>query len=112
MADGRQHIEDARTIILEVAAKLDGLKDSISADEYAEFELYMTDAQKWVNMCRRKVWLRGKEGTDKAQRCLDTAQDLQASLDQPAVAVDAAGDLSAQLESLARILATKSQTLT
>lgn len=112
MADGRQHIEDTRTIILEVAAGLDGFKGTMSADEFAEFEIYMTDAQKWVKMCRRKVWLRGKEGTDKAQRCLDTAQELQASLDQPAQAVDAAGDLSALLESLARILATKSQTLT
>ena len=112
MADGRQHIEDTRAIILEVAAGLDGLKGTMSEGEHAEFEIYMADAQKWVNMCRRKVWLRGQEGTEKAQRCLDTAQVLQASLDQPAEAVDAAGDLSAQLESLARILATKSQVLT
>ncbi len=112
MADGRQHIEDTRAIILEVAAGMDGFKDTMSDDEFAEFETYINSAQEWVKMCRRKVWLRGQEGTAKAQRCLDTAQELQASLDQPAQAVDAAGDLSAELESLARILATKSQVLT
>ena len=112
MADGRQIIEDTRTIILDVANQKDGLKDTFSDSQFTEFEHYVNEAQKWVGMCRRKVWLRGKEGTDRAQRCLDSAQALQSSLDQPAVAVDAAGDLSAQLESLARIVSTKSQTLT
>lgn len=112
MADGRQHIEDTRAIILEVAAGMDRIKETMSDDEFAEFEMYINSAQDWVKSCRRKVWLRGQEGTARAQRCLDTAQELQASLDQPAKAVDAAGDLSVQLESLARILATKSQVLT
>ena len=112
MADGRQHIEDTRAIILEAAGGLDGFKDSMSDDQFAEFEMYMESTQKWVKMCRKKVWLRGKEGTDRAQRCLDSAQQLQASQDQPVAAVEAAGDLAAQLESLARVLATKSQVLT
>ena len=112
MADGRQHIEDTRAIILEVAAGMDGIMETMSDDEYTEFEMYINSAQDWVESCRKKVWLRGQEGTAKAQRCLDTAQELQGSLHQPTKAVDAAGDLSAQLESLARVLATKSQTLT
>jgi len=112
MADGRQLIEDTRAIILDVAGGLDGFKDTMSDDQFAEFEMYVESAQKWVKICRKKVWLRSQEGTDRAQRCFDAAQRLDASQDQPTAALDAAGDLAAQLESLARVLATKSQVLT
>lgn len=112
MADGRQHIEDTRTIILETAAGLDNLEDSYSEEEFAEFEEYLEDAQKWVQMCRRKVWLRGQEGTAMAQGCLDAANQLQAHINEPSIAVEALADLSFKLESLARVLATKSQVLT
>jgi hypothetical protein len=112
MADGREHIEDSYAIILDVASRLDGQKGSYSDDEFAELGRYVEAAQKWVGLCRKKVWLRGSEGTERAQKCLGSAQKLQAGLDQPSVAVDAAGDLAAQLESLARVIATKSQVLT
>lgn len=112
MTDGRQLIEDTRAIILEVAAGLDGLKGAFSDDEFAEFEMYLESAQKWVNLCRKKVWLRGKEGTDMAQGCLEAAERLQASLDDPEAAIDAMAEVSSKLESLARVISTKSQVLT
>ncbi|MDY7076778.1 MAG: hypothetical protein SXV54_07605 [Chloroflexota bacterium] len=112
MVDGRQLIEDTRNIILEVSAGLDAQKGTFSDEQFAEFEMYIESAQKWVKLCRKKVWLRGKEGTDMAQRCLSAADRLQTSLDKPAVAIVAAADVSTQLESLARVISTKSQVLT
>jgi hypothetical protein len=112
MADGRQHIEDTYGIISDLAGRLDGLKGAFSGDEYAEFEMYLESAQKWVKLCRGKVWLRGKEGTEKAQQCLDAANEIQPSLDDPAAAIDSLADLSTRLESLARVVATKSQVMT
>lgn len=111
MADGRQHIEDTRTIILEVAGGLDGYKNTMSEDQFAEFELYTESAQKWVKLCRRKVWLRGQEGTAVAQRCLNSANELRTAND-PETAIEAMAEVSAKLESLARLLSTKSQVLT
>ena len=112
MADGRQLIENTRSIILEVTTGLDGHRDAYSDEEFTEFGMYLESAQKWVKLCRKKVWLRSKEGTDRAQRCLNAANRLQSSLDEPAAAIDAAADISTQLESLARIISTKSQVLT
>jgi hypothetical protein len=112
MADGRQHIEDTYAIISDVASRFDGWKDNLSGDDLAEFEMYLESAQKWVKLCRGKVWLRGKEGTDRAQECLDAARKLQSSLDEPAAAIDAVADTSMRLESLARVVATKSQVMT
>jgi len=112
MTDGRQLIEDTRAIILEIAAGLDSLKEPFSDDEFAEFEMYLESAQKWVKLCRKKVWLRGKEGTDMAQGCLEAAERLQASLDDPEAAIDAMAEVSSKLESLARVISTKSQVLT
>ena len=37
MTDGRQLIEDTRSIVLEVCAGLDGRKDTFSDEELAEF---------------------------------------------------------------------------
>jgi hypothetical protein len=112
MADGRQLIEDTRNIILEIEGRRNDVEGSFSGDEFTEFTLYIESALKWVELCRRKVWLRGKEGTDMAQECLVAANELAASLENPAAAVDAAADVSAQLEALARVISTKSQVLT
>ncbi len=112
MADGRQLIEDTRAVILEVANGCDALRDTFTDEEIAEFEVYLEAAQKWVKLCRRKVWLRSQEGTEMAQRCLDAARRLQTSLGDPPAAVDAMAEVSSNLESLARVIATKSQVLT
>jgi hypothetical protein len=47
-----------------------------------------------------------------AQACLDAANTLLAGLAAPEVAMEAASDLAYRLESLARLLSTKSQVLT
>ena len=112
VADGRQHIEDTTAIIEEVSARLGDLKDGYSADQLAELEMYLESAQKWVKLCRRKVWLRGQEGTAMAQGCLDSANQLQAAMKEPDDAIEAVAELSYKLESLARVLSTKSQVLT
>lgn len=112
MADGRDHIEDTNTIIQEVAEQLGELGDTYSADQLDEFETYLESAQKWVKLCRRKVWLRGQEGTAMAQGCLDSANQLQAAIKEPDEAIEALADVSYKLESLARVLSTKSQVLT
>jgi len=112
VADGRDHIEDANTIIQEVAGQLGDLGDTYSADQLAEFEMYLESAQKWVKLCRRKVWLRGQEGTAMAQGCLDSANQLQAVIKGPDDAIEALVEVSYKLESLARVLSTKSQVLT
>jgi hypothetical protein len=112
VADGRQHIEDTYDVIQEVSDQIGDLKDNYSADEFAELEIYLESAQKWVKLCRRKVWLRGQEGTAMAQGCLDSANRLETALDDPAAGIDTMAELSAKLESLARVLSTKSQVLT
>lgn len=112
MADGRDHIEDTNTIVQEVTGQLGALGDTYSADQLDEFEMYLESAQKWVKLCRRKVWLRGQEGTAMAQGCLDSATQLQAAIKEPDEAIEALADVSYRLESLARVLSTKSQVLT
>jgi hypothetical protein len=112
VADGRDHIEDTNTIIQRVAGQLGGLGDTYSADQLDEFEMYLESAQKWVKLCRRKVWLRGQEGTAMAQGCLNSANQLQAAIKEPEDAIEALADVSYKLESLARVLSTKSQVLT
>jgi hypothetical protein len=47
-----------------------------------------------------------------AQGCLDSANQLQAVLREPDEAIEALADVSYRLESLARVLSTKSQVLT
>ena len=112
MADGRQHIEDTYTIIQKASGRIGDLEDTYSADELAELQIYLESAEKWVKLCRRKVWLRGQEGTAMAQGCLDSANRLEIALDDPEAGVDTMAELSAKLESLARVLSTKSQVLT
>jgi hypothetical protein len=112
VTDGRDHIEDTNTIIQEIAGQRGDLNDTYSADQLDEFEMYLESAQKWVKLCRRKVWLRGQEGTAMAQGCLDSANQLQAVLKEPDEAIEALADVSYKLESLARVLSTKSQVLT
>jgi hypothetical protein len=112
MADGRTIIEDVRGIIQEVSNGLDDLKETFSDAQFSELEGYVEASSKWVKLCRKKVWLRGKQGTDMAQECLDAATELRASLDDPPAAIDACADLAQQLEVLARLIATKAQVLT
>ena len=112
MADGRDIIEQAYETLMQVSGKTDELKGGYSKDEHIELTEILEGAQKWVGLCRRKIWLRGKEGTDLAQGCLDAASRLQASLGQPVDAIEAAADLSARSEALARLISTKSQVLT
>jgi hypothetical protein len=112
VADGRDHIEDTYSIIQEVSGQLGDLTNEYSADELAEFEMYLESAQKWVQLCRRKVWLRGQQGTSMALGCLESAQRLQTDINAPEAGIDTMAELSSKLESLARLLATKSQVLT
>lgn len=112
MADGRQLIEETRDILLDVSARTGDPEGTYTDEERAELERYLEDGRKWVKLCRKKVWLRGQEGTGRAQACLDVAVKLQNSLAEAAVAVEAAADLSQRLDSLARLIATKAQVLT
>lgn len=112
MADGRDLMEEVRQIIMDLSAKTGDLEGTYPEATLEELKSYLEEADKWVKLCRKKVWLRGLEGTEKAQACLDTANKLQDSWDQPAVAVEAAADLASKLDSLARLIATKSQVLT
>jgi len=112
MADGRDLMEEVREIIMDLSSKTDDLEATYPESTLAELKSYLEEADKWVKLCRKKVWLRGLEGTEKAQACLDTANKLQDSWEQPAVAVEAAADLASKLDSLARLIATKSQVLT
>jgi hypothetical protein len=112
MADGRDIIEQVHAIIQEVSGRLAGLKPTFSDQELAEFTGYIESSQKWLKLCRKKVWLRGAEGTGMAQVCLDKATQLRDSLSDPCPANVAAAALSQQLESLARVISTKAQILT
>lgn len=112
MADGRDLIEETVAIIGQLTEGLPAVQAHYSADEFEELKSYLESAGKWAAACRKKVWLRGKEGTDMAQKCLDVAKHLQEVLDKPAAALEAAADLSYQLENLARVIATKSQVMT
>ncbi len=112
MADGRDLIEETVALIGQIAEQLPAVKSHYSDAEYEELQSYLESAGKWADSCRKKVWLRGKEGTDMAQQCLNAARELQGSLDKPAVALEAAASLSFQLENLARVIATKSQVMT
>jgi hypothetical protein len=112
MADGRDLIEETYQIVTEIAGKMDELKDPFPEETFSEFEWEIEASVKWAKLCRRKVWLRGAEGTQMAQGCLTAARKLQGVLDDPPAAVEAATDLSLQLETLARVIATKSQVLT
>ena len=112
VADGRESIEDAYKIITSAADGLGDLKGRYSKEAFAEFEASIGSCQKWVKLCRNKVWLRTGEGIDRAQSCLEAAQRMQADLNNPAAANEAAADLSSQLETLARIISTKAQIIT
>jgi hypothetical protein len=112
MADGRDLIEEAYNIIKETSDALPNFKASFRAEAFAEFEGVVGSALKWVKLCRGKVWLRGHEGTALAQDCLEAAQHFKAALNDPSAAIEAVGDLSSQLEQLAKIIATKVQVLT
>jgi hypothetical protein len=112
MADGRDVIEQVNDLLPDFPGKTEGLGVIYTADELAELRSYLAGAQKWIALCRRKVWLRGHEGTHMAQGCLDAAGRLQGSLERPDQALEAAADLSFRLEALARIISTKSQVLT
>lgn len=112
VADGRDLIEETVVIIGQLVEKLPAVKPHYSDEEFKELESYLESAGKWVAACRKKVWLRGKEGTDMAQKCLDVAKHLQEVLDKPAAALETAADLAYQLENLARVIATKSQVMT
>ncbi len=112
MADGRQMIEEVYKTITGISERLEELKGNFSEDAFAEFEGAIESCLKWGKLCRGKVWLRTAEGTDRAQGCFDAAERLMAGLDNPETAGAEADDLAAQLESLARILATKSQIIT
>lgn len=112
MADGRELIEQVYQVVIELAGKGDGLVKGLAEDQAEEFRGEMEAAVKWVKLCRDKVWLRGKQGTDMAQGCLESANRLKASIGDPAAAVEAVADLSLRLETLARLIASKVQVLT
>lgn len=112
MANGMEIIEQVHGIIDEQGQALDGLRGTFPDEALAQFTATMESAAKWVKLCRRKVWLRGKQGTEMAQGCLDAANRLIAAMDNPAAANEAAADLAGRLEELARLLATKVQVLT
>ena len=112
MADGRDHIEEVHTILVDLVSRLEEQKGNYPDDKLDELQKNLQAAQTHLRSCRKKVWLRSKEGTEMAQKGLEYAQKLQKGYDQPAVAVDAAQNLAAQLESLARLIASKSQVLT
>jgi hypothetical protein len=105
MADGRDIIEEVLEALSQVKSRIPEQSNAYSADEAAELKDILESASKWIQQCRKKIWLRGKEGTDMAQGCLD-------GLAAPEVAMEAASDLAYRLESLARLLSTKSQVLT
>jgi hypothetical protein len=108
MADGRQIINETYKIIKEVSEELQGQKDNHSEDLEKDVGICL----KWVQKCQNKVWLRSKEGTDLAQGCRDEAERLKENLTDASVAIEAALDLSMQLESLAKIIASKATVLT
>ena len=112
MADGRELIEQAYQIITELASKGDSLVKDLADDQADEFKTEMDAAVKWVKLCRDKVWLRGKQGTDMAQECLESANRIKAAIADPAAMVEAVADLSLRLETLARLIASKVQVLT
>lgn len=112
MADGRELIEEIVVILGQLPGQLKAVEGSYSADERAEMDEILVSANKWVGMCRKKVWLRGAEGTGMAQSCLDAAHRMEDSLGSPAAAIEEAADLSSQAERLARLVATKSSVMT
>ena len=112
MTDGREIIEEAYKVIMGVSGGLGDLKGSYSEEAFVEFEESIGSCVKWAKLCRNKVWLRTGEGIERAQPCLDAANRLKANVANPDAANDAASDLSSQLETLARIIATKAQVIT
>jgi hypothetical protein len=108
MSDGRQIINETYKIIKEVSEELEGQKDNRFEDLKKDVGVCL----KWAQKCQNKVWLRSKEGTDLAQGCRDEAEKLKKHLTDASVAPEAALDLSMQLESLAKIIASKATVLT
>lgn len=108
MSDGRQTINETYKIIKEVSEELEGQKDHHSEDLKKDVGVCL----KWVQKCQNKVWLRSKEGTELAQGCKDEAVKLKKHLADSSIALEAALDLSMQLESLAKIIASKATVLT
>ena len=112
MADGREIIEETYKIVVAISDGLGDLKPTYPEELFGGLEGSTASCLKWAKLCRGKVWLRSAEGTGLAQGCLDVAKELKANLGQPAAASEAAAALSSQLESLARLIATKAQVLT
>jgi hypothetical protein len=108
MNDGRQIINETYKIIKEVIGELEGQRDN----HFEELNKDVGVCLKWAQKCQNKVWLRSKEGTDLAQGCKDEAEKLKKHLNDGSVAIEAALDLSMQLESLAKIIANKATVLT
>ena len=108
MNDGRQIINETYKIIKEVSGELEGQRDNHFKDLNKDIGVCL----KWAQKCQNKVWLRSKEGTDLAQGCKDEAEKLKKHLTDGSVALEAALDLSMQLESLAKIIASKATVLT
>jgi hypothetical protein len=120
MADGRELIEETYQIIINLTGNVGNIVNGLSADEAVEFKSELEAAMKWVKLCRDKVWLRGKQGTDMAQDCLDSAKRLEViavsnssgEAADAGAAVEGVADLSLRLETLARLIASKVQVLT
>lgn len=112
MADGREHIENIHITLVDLANQLEEQKGRFSDTEFAELTKNLLASQNSVRMCRGKVWLRSKEGTEITQKCLESVQNLRGELGQPSAAIGTAKNLAEQLEALARLIASKSQVLT
>jgi hypothetical protein len=105
-------VEEAYQVVVWVAGERDGLQGTYSAEELTELDSVIASCAKWAKLCRGKVWLRSAEGTARSEGCLVAASELKTNIGKPAAAIDAAIDLSSQLESLARVIATKAQVIT
>jgi len=106
MEDGRQIIAETYKVIKTLAEEMEKQKTDPDLEKYIESSLT------WAKKCLNKVWLRSKDGTDLARGCLSAANDLKDKLDDQAAALDAAVNLSVQLESLARTIASKASVMT
>ena len=112
MADGRQIINETNKIVKEVSEKLEAVKGKYSEEDFSTLKADVDASLKWVKKCKNKVWLRSKEGTDLARGCLKEAEKLKGGLEDVSTTREAATSLSMQLESLAKIIASKASVMT
>jgi hypothetical protein len=112
MEDGRQIISETYKVIRGIAEELEQLKKDSPEASLSDVEQYIESSLSWAKRCLNKVWLRSSEGTQLAKGCLDAANELKAKAANPASALEEAINLSAKLESLARIIATKASVMT